>query len=105
MPIKYFCDWVNNGDGEYIKLTGGIIRVRQILSVQQEQRKDLLNKVINVKNSAYGDRSSVDDQFNEEVGKVCSDPIVGSNPTVSYSSWQMYKMKKVISAGLFLHDL
>lgn len=108
MPIKYFCDWVNNGHGGYIKHSGGIIRVRQILSVKQEQRKDLLNKVINVKNSAYGDRSPVEDQFNGEVGKVCSDslcPLLAQTLLYHKAHDRCTEWKKVISAGLFLHDL
>lgn len=32
MPIKYLFDLVSNGDVEYIKLSGGIISVRQILN-------------------------------------------------------------------------
>lgn len=62
MPIKYFCDLFNNRYVEYIKFSDDILRVSTFwITVQQKQREDLLNDIINVKrNSPYWDISPTD---------------------------------------------
>lgn len=63
MPIKYFCDLFNNRNVEYIKFSDDILSVSTFwITVQQKQREDLLNVIINVKrNSSYWNTSPTDE--------------------------------------------